>query len=115
MDDFTDWWNHHRVRLQDDKDMPSGHTPSYVMDNPNQFSGINCQIAVPPEAVEILRDYLTEAVGGREKHLAWVSDAFNDAARQAYEAVGSPKLTVFNAWDVFDRMTKVLAQTPGVL
>ena len=103
------------ITIQEEKEMPSGHTPSYVTDNPNLFCGIDCRIAVPKEAVEILRGYLDEEVGPREKHLAWVSETFDIAACQAYEAVGTPKITVHNAWSVFERTAKVLAHTPGVL
>ncbi len=101
MDDFSQWWNNHQVRKQTDKNMPSGVSPNYAMQNPRLLCGLDCRIPVPKEAVAILREYLNEEEGPREDHLAWVSQTFDQAVWSAYEIIQSPPIDVHSAWDVF--------------
>ncbi|KAJ7197183.1 hypothetical protein GGX14DRAFT_668406 [Mycena pura] len=41
LDEFCTWWNHHRVRTQKDKTMPSGHVPADVLDHPQNYGGLD--------------------------------------------------------------------------
>ncbi|KAJ7089459.1 hypothetical protein C8R44DRAFT_751464 [Mycena epipterygia] len=88
LDEFREWWNYHRVRLQRDKNMPSGHVPAHVYEHPTHFGGIDCRIRVPKEAVTELRGYLIEEVGSRESHLGWpgVTVEFKAIAEAAWDS-----------------------------
>ncbi|KAJ7081539.1 hypothetical protein C8R43DRAFT_965583 [Mycena crocata] len=110
LDEFRAWWNHHRVRLQRDKNMPSAHVPAHAYEHPTHFGGIDCRICVPKEAVAELRDYLTEEVGSRESHLGWpgVTAEFKAIAEAAWAGIGSPKMDLETAWAVFAKMSAVM-------
>ncbi|KAJ7203250.1 hypothetical protein GGX14DRAFT_317297, partial [Mycena pura] len=59
LDEFAEWWNNHRVRHQHEKIMPSGHVPAHAMQYPELFGALDCQIKVPQQAVDMLREELT--------------------------------------------------------
>ncbi|KAJ7797903.1 hypothetical protein B0H14DRAFT_3546635 [Mycena olivaceomarginata] len=92
LDEFRAWWNNHRVRLQRDKNMPSGHIPVLAFEHPDHLGGIDCRIHVPKEAVIELRELLTEEVGSRKSHLSWpgVTLEFETMAQAIWEDFGSP-------------------------
>ncbi|KAJ7690478.1 hypothetical protein B0H17DRAFT_936005, partial [Mycena rosella] len=46
LDEFCAWWNSHRVRLQPDKNMSSGHVPAYVFEHASHVGGIECRIRI---------------------------------------------------------------------
>ncbi|KAJ7659812.1 hypothetical protein DFH06DRAFT_1130567 [Mycena polygramma] len=71
LDEFRLWWNHHRVRTQPEKNMPSGHVPLDAFDHPQNYGGLDCRIPVPQAAVDELREMVTEDVGPRDAHLSW--------------------------------------------
>lgn len=52
-----------------------------------------------------LREILNEEVGPRERYSRWVSVEFEAEARSAYQAIGSPKITLDNSWTVFAHMS----------
>ncbi|KAF9071485.1 hypothetical protein BDP27DRAFT_1419053 [Rhodocollybia butyracea] len=96
------WWNHHRVRSQSAKLMPSGHVPGYAFDHPAEFDGMDCRISIPKEAVTRLRGFLEEDTQlSREECFRWYPDDFSQRALSAWESVGSPKVDLSSAWDVF--------------
>ncbi|KAF7312986.1 hypothetical protein MKEN_00983300 [Mycena kentingensis (nom. inval.)] len=109
LDDFRIYWNHHRIRRQNNKNMPSGHVPSVVMRNPHLYGGINCFVKVPKADIDELRLMLTEEVGPRCDHLSWVDGDFAAAAAGVHTALGAPKITLENAWDVFTKMMSALS------
>ncbi|KAK7016477.1 hypothetical protein R3P38DRAFT_2541840 [Favolaschia claudopus] len=110
LDEFRIWWNNHRVRLQHEKDMPSGHIPAHAFEHPTHFAGLDCRIRVPQAAVDELREYLTEDVGSRESHLRWpgLTVEVEQAIKTACEDVGSPEISVESAWNVFQNLSDVL-------
>jgi hypothetical protein len=108
LDEFRIWWNQHRVRFQADKNMPSGHIPDDALEHPQFHGGLKCLIPVPKEALDEIRSYLTEEVGPREAHLSWYSYEFSASAQDAYEAVGSPEISLNTAWDVFYDISNIL-------
>lgn len=85
--------------------MPSGHVPANVFDDPAQFVGVGCKVAVPPEAVQEMRAMVVEETGPRE---CWVTPEFKGIADDAYAQIGSPTLTFDNAWEVFAAMSAVI-------
>ncbi|KAF7321774.1 hypothetical protein MKEN_00699100 [Mycena kentingensis (nom. inval.)] len=109
LDDFRIYWNHHRIRRQNNKNMPSGHVPSVVMRNPHLYGGINCFVKVPKADIDELRLMLMEEVGPRCDHLSWVDGDFAAAAAGVHTALGAPKITLENAWDVFTKMMSALS------
>jgi hypothetical protein len=109
LDEFRLWWNHHHVRRQKDKNMPSGHVPSDAFDHPQNFGGLDCRIPVPKTAVDDLRKMLTEDVGPRDTHLSWFEADFGDLAESIYLQIGKPTLSLETAWDVFQQMLEPMA------
>ncbi|KAL0949272.1 hypothetical protein HGRIS_009350 [Hohenbuehelia grisea] len=108
LDEFCSWWNHHQIRVQPEKDMPSGHVPLDALEHPTQLGGINCLIPVPSEVLQELRAILTEEVGSRESFLTWVSNEFLCIAEAAHVALGLPSITLDNAWFTFRQMSDAL-------
>ncbi|KAF7302852.1 hypothetical protein MKEN_01247400 [Mycena kentingensis (nom. inval.)] len=106
LDDFRNYWNHHQIRFQREKIMPSGHVPRDAALHPAHYGGIDCFIRVPASTVSELREVLTEEVGPREQHLAWVTAEFDEFAVAVYESLGKPKITLESSWSVFARMSE---------
>ncbi|KAJ7713315.1 hypothetical protein B0H14DRAFT_3099097 [Mycena olivaceomarginata] len=96
LDEFRAWWNNHRVCLQRDKNMPSGHIPVLAVEYPDHLGGIDCCIHVPKEAAIELHELLTEEVGSRKSHLT------------IWEDIGSPAMSVDSTWDIFAQMSDVI-------
>ncbi|KAJ7231516.1 hypothetical protein C8J57DRAFT_1580727 [Mycena rebaudengoi] len=109
LEEFRIWWNHHRVRSQKEKNMPSGHVPYDALDHPQNYGGMDCRIPVPQAAVDDLRQMVTEDVGPRDAHLSWYSAEFHVLADQVYAEIGRPTLSVDTAWDVFQTMLEPVA------
>ncbi|KAK7006611.1 hypothetical protein R3P38DRAFT_3325952 [Favolaschia claudopus] len=109
LDEFRLWCNHHRVRVQIEKNMPSGHVPADAFAHPKNFGGIDCRISVPQAAVDDMRQMLTEEVGSRESHLSWFSLEFAELAEQVYLHIGKPTLSLETAWGVFQQMARPIA------
>ncbi|KAF7345954.1 hypothetical protein MVEN_01617900 [Mycena venus] len=109
LDEFRLWWNHHQVRTQVDKNMPSGHVPLDALEHPQNYGGIDCRIPVPEECVNDLRQMITDDVGPREAHLSWYTRDFGELAQVIYEQIGKPDLSLDTAWDVFRHMLEPMA------
>ncbi|KAK7001196.1 hypothetical protein R3P38DRAFT_3327246 [Favolaschia claudopus] len=108
LDKFRLWWNHHRVRVQIEKNIPTGHVPADAFAHPKNFGGIDCRISVPP-AVDDVRQMLTEEVGSRGSHLSWFTLEFAGLAEQVYLHIGKPTLSLETAWGVFQQMAQPIA------
>ncbi|KAK7037152.1 hypothetical protein R3P38DRAFT_2516838, partial [Favolaschia claudopus] len=114
---FRLWWNHHRVRVQIEKNMPSSHVPADAFAHPKNFGGIDCRISVPQAAVDTKRYppqipptlMLTAEVGSRESHLSWFTLEFAELAEQVYLHIGKPTLSLETAWGVFQQMAQPIA------
>ncbi|KAJ6564916.1 hypothetical protein DFH09DRAFT_1278761 [Mycena vulgaris] len=109
LDEFRRFWNHHRVRSQPAKNMPSGHVPYNALDHPQNYGGLDHRIPVPQEAVNDLRKMITDNIGPREDHLSWVSNDFNNLAHAIYKQIGKPELSLSTAWDGFQAMLEPMA------
>jgi len=73
--------------------------------NPAEFLGVQCKIPVPAEAVQEMRALVFEETGPRE---CWMGDDFAKIADDVYIQIGSPGLTLENAWEVFTAMSDVI-------
>jgi hypothetical protein len=106
LDNFAEWWNHHRVRHQHEKIMPSGHVPTQALNYPDIFAALDCRIAIPNEAVAELRAEINREEGSRARFQAWpgLTAEFNIHASQIYAEIGEPELTMARGWDVFVQM-----------
>ena len=68
--------------------MPSGHVPSYALERPQEFDGIDCRIPVPKEAVDQLRGFLEEdSSKTRAECFQWFTTDFNDLATEVYQSL----------------------------
>lgn len=85
--------------------MPSGHVPANAFCNPPEFLGVQCKISVPMEAVEEMRALVIEETGPRE---SWINSDFAKIADDTYAQIGSPVLTLENAWEAFTAMSDVI-------
>lgn len=110
LDEFREYWNQHRVRNQEFKYMPSGHVPIDALEHPQRFGGTNCLIPVPKNTIDEFRGYLAENedIGTRDSCLAFYSAEFASLAAAAHQAIGSPSITIHNAWHVFVQISNVL-------
>ncbi|KAK7006597.1 hypothetical protein R3P38DRAFT_3601201 [Favolaschia claudopus] len=84
LDEFCTYWNQHIIRLQPEKEMPSGHAPADALAHPGLFGGLHCGIQVPADALRDLRDALSEEVGPRDSHLLWVTPEFDGVATEIF-------------------------------
>ncbi|KAJ7021265.1 hypothetical protein C8F04DRAFT_1314842 [Mycena alexandri] len=108
LNEFRTWWNQHQIRSQRNKNMPSGHVPADALEHPEFYGGINCFIKVPKEMIVELREFLTEEVGPRSKHLDWVDAEFATLAKSVHDALGSPQITLTNSWEIFKEMSTLI-------
>lgn len=90
--------------------MPSGHVPAHALQHPDAYGGLDCRIRIPQYAIDLLRGYLEEEVGPREEHMSWYSTEFRAAADEAHNALGGPKMTLENAWQIFATMSPILLE-----
>lgn len=97
--------NAHRIRRQSAKLLPSGGRPDHFYENPQLYGGEPCLIPVDTEIIDGLLDQCDE---GMEK-LRYVDEGFEELASEAYKAIGSPRITLHNAWTIFQSMTDVLS------
>ena len=109
LDGFRTWWNYHRVRSQMEKEMPSGHIPIDALEHPHLYGALDCLIPVPKEAVNHLREYLTEEEGSRSHHLDWVDEEFAAIASDVHQSIGRPVITFVNSWEIFSQMSCAIA------
>ncbi|KAJ7839738.1 hypothetical protein B0H13DRAFT_1650057, partial [Mycena leptocephala] len=105
LNNFRMYWNQRTIRMQTEKDMPSGHAPADALKHPALFGGIDCSIRVPKEAIKEFRDALTEEVSPRESFLSWVSPEFDQLAKEVFQNLDVSEITLENAWDVFRDMS----------
>ncbi|KAF8217231.1 hypothetical protein K438DRAFT_1748323 [Mycena galopus ATCC 62051] len=110
LDNFKLWWNHHRVRHQHEKILPSGHVPAHALEFPELFGALDCRIGIPQEAINNLRDQLTEEEGPQEDYQTWpgLTPEFNVYAADVYSRIGEPELTLASGWDVFVEMARMI-------
>ncbi|KAJ6601878.1 hypothetical protein DFH09DRAFT_900334, partial [Mycena vulgaris] len=112
LDEFRTYWNQHTTRAQPEKEMPSGHAPADALEHPGRFKGLDCGIRVPKEAIQELRDALTEEVGPRESFLTWVGPEFDQIATDVFGSLGISKITLESSWDVFAEMSRRIEPLP---
>jgi len=85
--------------------MPSGHVPMNAFQNPAEFFGTQCKIPVPLEAVQEMRALVVEETGPRED---WIGVDFRKSVDDAYSQLGSPVITLENAWEIFTALSNVI-------
>ncbi|KAJ6559864.1 hypothetical protein B0H19DRAFT_906469, partial [Mycena capillaripes] len=105
LDHFTERWNSHVIRRQNNKLMPSGVSPNELYSHPEYFGGRCFAIPVPQDATRALRNTIKLT---RKAALSWVPEEFDTIAWQVYEMLGSPLCSADTAWDVFSQMASVM-------
>lgn len=101
LDEFTLYWNTHRVRSQHKKALPSGTTPNNIFFNPAAFNLENVAVPIPQEAVDALRARLPLS---RNEALKWVEPEFDEAAESVFSLIGRPSLEAKQGWVIFGEM-----------
>ncbi|KAJ7161858.1 hypothetical protein C8R43DRAFT_880590 [Mycena crocata] len=105
LDAFKDYWNYHKSRPNSKKTLPSGVAPLQIFRNPEEYGLERMSVPVEAEVVEGLRDGLACS---REEAFRWVPDDFNEAARNVYKTLNSPKLEPSRGWEIFGKMLPAL-------
>lgn len=101
LDEFVFKQNHHRIRKQAEKVLPSGGSSSEFYQYPDRYGGEQCGIPVDKKVVQSLLDNLRVDNG----HLMeYVAADFQELADAAYAAIGKPKIALASAWKVFEAM-----------
>jgi len=101
----VDWWNNHKTRYQKRSNLPSGTTPNFIYDFPQNFGLKHCGVKISREDIDALRLTIPRS---REECFQWVSTEFDMAASAAYVQCGSPQLDHTVGWKIFIDMVKIL-------
>ena len=99
VDDYVAQFNDHKVRYQAEKVGPSGASPDYAFEHPEEFGGENQLIEVDIGVINVLLQNHPGEVATR-----FYSPRVNDIATAIYVGVGSPAITFESAWEVFALM-----------
>lgn len=110
LDEFVQYWNCHKIRVQHEKANPSGETPNHVYAAPRSLGLSDCLIKVRQDIVDRIRG---EQLLTRNEALSFCSASFAAAAESVYKAMGSPSITKFNAWQIFFAMLPLLRELYG--
>jgi hypothetical protein len=78
--------------------------------NPSELLGIQCKIPVPFEAVREMCTLVLDETGPRG---SWITEDFRKVADEVYLSIGSPALTLDNAWEVFTAMSNTISTIEG--
>ncbi|KAJ6495490.1 hypothetical protein C8R45DRAFT_824118 [Mycena sanguinolenta] len=105
LDQFKLYWNHHTPRKNPKKNLVSGIPPIEVYRNPEAYGLVRMSAPVDQQTIDALRENLPYS---REEALRWVPDSFDIAAKEAYEALNSPKLEPCRGWEIFGEMAALL-------
>ncbi|KDR77948.1 hypothetical protein GALMADRAFT_94442 [Galerina marginata CBS 339.88] len=113
LDDFRDYWNHHKLTGNKKKANPYGSSPKNMLLNPQSVrpTARDCSIRVNPETVHRMR----ESYGGqqaREKAYRFYSLEFEAEANGVYADLGLPRITLETAWDIFRAIVDRLSNLP---
>ncbi|KAG6834599.1 hypothetical protein H0H93_008683 [Arthromyces matolae] len=105
LDNFTEYWNNHRIRKQSEKPNVSGTTPRNAWTAPAAYGGTNCKIDVDAATVQALRDAIPVSY---EDAMRWVDDDFAERAHVAYILIDCPPLEPLSGWTIFTELLNVL-------
>src|SRR6201999_3190311 len=91
---FVHLVNHRRVRKQNDKNLPSGVTPSFSYTFPERFGGRNCLL---PVNMLIIEEILEDLKAEHDRNMDWgVPPEFRDRAEAAFDRLHITELTMGN-------------------
>ncbi|KAE9403507.1 hypothetical protein BT96DRAFT_990167 [Gymnopus androsaceus JB14] len=107
VNEFIEYWNNHKTRIQKKSNLPSGVAPNIIFDFPATYGLRNCGTPVDLQDIEALRQTIPRS---RAECFHWVSDEFDTAAQGAYSQLGSLELTHTNGWQIFVDMAALLGQ-----
>ncbi|KAJ7460384.1 hypothetical protein B0H11DRAFT_1872512 [Mycena galericulata] len=105
LDEFVDYFNNKKTRMQRNRILPSGVAPNVVFDMPANYGLENLAIPVTQAALDELRGLIDTP---REDAFRWVSDEFDEVATAVYIRIGSPKLEALSGWAIFNGMAPLL-------
>ncbi|PPQ75874.1 hypothetical protein CVT24_000811, partial [Panaeolus cyanescens] len=107
LDQFSEYWNNHRIRKQAEKSNMSGKSPRHGFTVP-EAPAEDCKIEVDQVVIEALRAQISIP---REEAMRWVDEDFDVSAKEAFATIGHPSLTnPLTGWEVFSQMLAVLPE-----
>lgn len=106
LDNFVNYWNNHKIRVQANKPNMSGSTPRHGFIAPTE-PATECCIPIDQCVIDALRAQIPIP---RKEAMRWVSDDFDSRANIAYEQIGCPSLSsLANGWHIFLEMLQILS------
>lgn len=90
--------NHHRVRKQAEKVLPSGGTRAEFYRHPERFGAEQSGIPVDMNVVDRLLDEALQA--GGEDLMRHIDEELEREVIQAYTEIGEPAITLETAWHI---------------
>lgn len=96
----------HKIRTQKKRLLPSGGQPIQFYTNPEQYNGMDCLIAIPPEDIQLL---VSEFIP--DNLFYFCSEPLHNLATQALSQLGDPQLTVQTAWAIFSQLLPIVKAT----
>ncbi|THH19638.1 hypothetical protein EUX98_g8732 [Antrodiella citrinella] len=111
LDGFCEYWNHHRIRKQQNKTLPAGTSPNQLWISPESAvaTAKNCSIRVDMELVKALREELG-GEEGRDEALQFVTREFEEEAQTAYTNLQTPAVDLTNVWHIFTLLVAEIQQ-----
>ncbi|KAJ7633203.1 hypothetical protein FB45DRAFT_745629, partial [Roridomyces roridus] len=106
LDEFKLYWNYHTPRKNPKKVMISGAPPLEIFRNPANYGLEFLGKEIDQDAINALRETIPSS---RDEALRWVPQEFDDAAQEAYEQIGSPKLEARRGWVIFGQMAELIS------
>ncbi|KZT40293.1 hypothetical protein SISSUDRAFT_983506 [Sistotremastrum suecicum HHB10207 ss-3] len=105
LDKFVSRYNSRKIRRQPEKHGPSGASHNRTFNFPELFDGKSQLIEVDRKVIDILlADH-----EGREL-VRFVPEWFENMADEAHNHLGSPDITLENAWAIFPEMLRLIRE-----
>ena len=99
LDQLRDHFNNHVVRLDKNKELPSGISPNVAYALHEKYGGEFC---LQPVDTTVVYDLMSQ-IGG-EDLIRFVSVEYAAYAREVFESLGIGELSLHNVWDIFQAM-----------
>ncbi|KZT50872.1 hypothetical protein CALCODRAFT_423369, partial [Calocera cornea HHB12733] len=101
LDKYVSERNACRIRRQRRVHLPTGDSPDEFWFHPEEWDMEDCLIAVPPEYTDqLIAEFSPQGL------FQFVSDEMELACAELYVAVGSPKMSLLNIWEIYTLMLR---------
>ncbi|CAG8511907.1 3469_t:CDS:2 [Acaulospora colombiana] len=103
LDRYAEEQANHKIRYQEESNLPTGGRPEQFYKHPERWAGVPCLIPVTPEVIaDLVQQYVPENI------FHFCPPDMHHAATSALLQLGNPTLMSDNAWDVFEAILPVV-------